>query len=112
MRSSRLCSGSKRTVCETARVSRTVTSNELDLYFASDDLGGPLKGFDRHVAVSWVEHAVDLGSARAHQRGKAPLAEFARLHRLRELPGDDFLDRARLELLEHAFPFQELVDRR
>jgi hypothetical protein len=59
-----------------------------------------------------VEHTIDLCSACAHHRGQSPLAKLPLLHRLRELPGDHFLDRARLKLLEHALLPQEGVNRR
>lgn len=74
-----------------------------------EDGSGAPKGFDRHVPVVWIKQTIDLRPARMHHRCPAALAEFSLL-RSCELPCDHFLDRTRLEFLERAFLFEEVVD--
>src|SRR5687767_12342849 len=54
----------------------------------------------------------NLGAARLEQRGHLVLGKFLFLHRLDELPRDNFLNRLRLHLLKNALLFEKVINAR
>ena len=67
----------------------------------------PQQRLQRDVPARRIEQPVELRAACMHHRRHLVLGELLGLHRLQNLPGDNFLDGNRSELFQRAFFFEE-----
>jgi hypothetical protein len=86
--------------------------NQFEAQFASEHGGGALQGRQRDVAVVRVEQAADLAAACSHPLGHALARQALGLHRLFDLPGQNFLDGDGRKRLARAFRVEKAIERR
>ncbi len=69
-----------------------------------------MQRYQRDIAVLRVKQTADLAPARSHAFGETLARKPLRLHRLRNLPSQHFLDGDGLKRLARAFLIKELVE--